>query len=97
MQGSAFLAGDAVSEYAKKSKRIEAELEPVSTDPVPPDAATAQEIAAELGVATIRVTRLVRQGLVRQWSRLGKLLISRAEIHAIIAAENSQDPEGTEP
>ena len=26
-----------------------------------------------------------------------KLLISRAEIHAIIAAENSQDPEGTEP
>ena len=96
-QGEPLEAPEAVAGEQDPAADDEAELEPVSTDPVPPDAATAQEIAAELGVATIRVTRLVRQGLVRQWSRLGKLLISRAEIHAIIAAENSQDPEGTEP
>jgi hypothetical protein len=61
---------------------------PPSKDPVPADAKTAQEIAAELGVTTHRVTKMVREGLVRQWFKLGKKLISLAEIHAMIETEN---------
>lgn len=67
---------------------------PPSKDPVPADAKTAQEIAAELGVSTHRVTRLVREGRVRQWFKLGKKLISVAEIHAVIEEENRTNNDG---
>lgn len=59
-----------------------------STDPVPTDAKTPQEIAAELKVNTIRVTRLVREGKVRLWNKLGKQVISLAEVHGVIASDN---------
>jgi phage-related protein (TIGR01555 family) len=64
--------------------------EPVlSKDPVPTDAETPREIALALGVSTIRVTRLVSQGRVRLWNKLGKRVISLAEVHAVIEADNT--------
>jgi phage-related protein (TIGR01555 family) len=62
-----------------------------SKDPIPADAMTPQEIAAALGVATIRVTRLVTQERVRLWNKLGKRVISLAEVHAVIEADNTTD------
>ena len=62
--------------------------EVISSDPVPADAMTAQAIAAQLGVKTIRVTRLVGQGRVRLWNKLGNRVISLAEVHAVIESDN---------
>lgn len=62
-----------------------------SQDPLPADAMTAKEIAAVIGVKTGRVTRLVREGRLRQWNVLGKKLISLRDIRAIILEDNTTD------
>jgi 2'-5' RNA ligase len=59
-----------------------------SNDPLPADAMTAKEIAVAIGVKTGRVTRLVREGRLRQWNVLGKKLISLRDIRAIILEDN---------
>ena len=50
---------------------------------------TAKEIAVAIGVKTGRVTRLVREGRLRQWNVLGKKLISLRDIRAIILEDNA--------
>jgi phage-related protein (TIGR01555 family) len=60
-----------------------------SEDPLPADAMTAKEIASTLGVKTGRVTRLVREGRLRQWNLLGKKVISLRDVKAIILEMNA--------
>lgn len=60
-----------------------------SSDPLPADAMTAKEIAVAIGVKTGRVTKLVREGRLRQWNVLGKKLISLRDVRAIILEDNA--------
>lgn len=62
-----------------------------SNDPLPADAMTAKEIAVTIGVKTGRVTKLVREGRLRQWNVLGKKLISLRDVRAIILEDNTAD------
>lgn len=59
-----------------------------SQDPLPADAMTPKEIAVTIGVKTGRVTKLVREGRVRQWNVLGKKVISLREVRGVILEDN---------
>jgi phage-related protein (TIGR01555 family) len=67
-----------------------------SNDPLPADAMTAKEIAVAIGVKTGRVTRLVREGRLRQWNVLGKKLISLRDIRAIILEDNTPNTDASD-
>ncbi len=77
-------------ESGEPEEEPEPEIEP-SRDPIPADAMPARDIAAKLGVYTGRVTRLVKEGRVRMWNKLGLRVISLAEIHDIIASDNETE------
>lgn len=77
-------------ESGEPEEEPEPEIEP-SRDPIPADAMPARDIAAKLGVYTGRVTRLVKEGRVRMWNKLGLRVISLAEVHDIIASDNETE------
>jgi 2'-5' RNA ligase len=91
-QAPAAPAAEPVAEQAPTDDDEPDEENPVdvawSNDPLPADAMTAKEIAVAIGVKTGRVTRLVREGRLRQWNVLGKKLISLRDIRAIILEDN---------
>jgi uncharacterized protein len=71
----------------------EDDAEQYSKDPLPSDALEAREIASQLGIPTVRVTRAHRSGAIRGWNLLGgRPRYSLQEVKDLILAENGETP-----